>query len=337
MLRPRIFVTITPTVGSVLQFDFVNSVTTEESYERLTDTAKIIVPRKITMNNQNLFAGVNPLFKRKDRVKIEAGYHPNRYTIFEGYISKVGANIPVEIDCEDDMLLLKENSITYPADNTPPADAENTSLKDLVNVLVAGTGLTASLGKDIAGFKLGQLSYSRKSAAQILEDLCFRFGLYSYCIGQTLFVSFSPKPTDGKQAAFAMEDAVINSDALSAQIADSIKKKIKLVSTLPNNQVVTGTAGDASGEEEIIYCFGISDAATLNKMAEEKLKQTKYTGFKGTIVTFGEPVVHHGDKARITSKKLPERDGIYMVKSVKRSFTIKEGYRQTIELGEKVG
>ena len=95
--------------------------------------------------------------------------------------------------------------------------------------------------------------------------------------------------------------------------------------------------GDPEGEQRTYHFYNISDKKQLEKVATEKLKASKYTGFKGVFETFGQPLLHHGDRLKMTSTKLPERDGVYLVKSVKRSFSVSGGYRQIFELGFKVG
>jgi hypothetical protein len=97
-----------------VEFNFCHEFETDESYGHLTDTAMVTLPRKITQSGIPLFTGADPIFKRKDKIKIEAGYFPNRATLFEGFISHVSANIPVQLECENYMFLFKLFKITYP-------------------------------------------------------------------------------------------------------------------------------------------------------------------------------------------------------------------------------
>ena len=78
MLRPRCYITITKDDGTSIEFDFCHYFETDESYQHLTDTANITLPRKLTQSGLPLFTGADPIFKRKDKITIEAGYFPNR-------------------------------------------------------------------------------------------------------------------------------------------------------------------------------------------------------------------------------------------------------------------
>ena len=114
MLSPRCKITFTKDNGDSYVFDFATEFETEESYENLTDTFKLSFPRALNLKGVPLFTGNNAVFQRGDRIKVEAGYFPQIRTIFEGWVASVGAKIPVEIVCEDDMFLLKNTRINFP-------------------------------------------------------------------------------------------------------------------------------------------------------------------------------------------------------------------------------
>ena len=71
MLRLQSKITFTSkTDGTEIVFDFVNEVEIETSYENLTDTAKITIPRKLNFDGKPIAVGVDSIFKRGDSVKI---------------------------------------------------------------------------------------------------------------------------------------------------------------------------------------------------------------------------------------------------------------------------
>ena len=90
MLRLNSKITFTSkATGDEIVFDFVNNVEINTSYENLTDTAKITLPRKLNFDGKPIVVGVTSLFKRGDKVKIELGYFPNLRTVFNGYIGLI--------------------------------------------------------------------------------------------------------------------------------------------------------------------------------------------------------------------------------------------------------
>lgn len=98
------------------EFDFVHSVEIVSSWDTLTDTCTITLPRNIkyTRNNQeltNIFEGPDAVFFRGDKVKVELGYDGEFTVLFGGYVADVRNDKPTEILCEDPMYQLKQSWI----------------------------------------------------------------------------------------------------------------------------------------------------------------------------------------------------------------------------------
>ena len=354
MLRPRAYITIkSELTGKEIEFDFLNEFTTSESFEHLTDLATVTLPRKISQSGLPLFTGSNPIFKRKDKIKIEAGYFPNRETIFEGFITHVSANVPVQLECEDYMFVMKTFTITYPKQETPKVISkkgkpivnqknveENIKLSQLIsNIWNAGEyrdlldGITYELVDDIS---LGQFRVNNATPAKIFDKLRSDYGLYTYFVGKKLYIGFANNAISTVEKEYKMEDVCINSNELDYQRAEDVEIKVVCIGMMPNNSKVEAEVGEVDGEQRTYHFYNISDKTQLEKVANEKLKQNKYTGFTGVFETFGQPLLHHGDRLKMTSTKLPERNGVYLIKSVKRSFSVSGGYRQVFELGFKI-
>lgn len=73
----------------------------------------------------------------------------------------------------------------------------------------------------------------------------------------------------------------------------------------------------------------------LKELAERELENFRYTGFRGSFTTFGEPFVNHGDKIELVDANIPDRNGLYIVEEVERTFGF-NGYRQKIKIATKV-
>jgi len=73
----------------------------------------------------------------------------------------------------------------------------------------------------------------------------------------------------------------------------------------------------------------------LKQLAVAELRKYYYSGFKGKFTTFGIPFVKMGDNAEIQDDILPERNGVYKVKSVEYSGGV-NGLRQVVQLDYKI-
>ena len=348
MLSPRVKITFTKSDNTEITFSFIHGFETFESYEKLTGTCNIVLARKFqTMEGKDLFGGTNPLFKRGDQVKVESGYFPNIRTNFEGYIKTVSANIPIELECEDSMYLLKKYTFNIPSKipllttsksgkflKRPKIDTtkiKKISLKELLNIIIPDD----IEYKIVGNINLGKIRKVNATPAIILESLRTSHGLFSRFIGKILYVGFASDALNTNEAEFKMEEVVINSNDLIYRQADEINLKVRATAMDDNDIIETVEVGDNDGEQEDYHYYNVTKEE-LTKLANERLNEAKYTGYHGTIETFLEPSLKSGDRAKITSAKLPERDGVYLIKSVRRLVHVKKGGRQFLELGKKV-
>jgi translation initiation factor 2 beta subunit (eIF-2beta)/eIF-5 len=311
----------------VISFDFVNKIEINSSYEDLTDTCNITIPRSIQFEGKNLFVGNDAIFKRGDRIEVKIGYEPNLESVFNGFIRNIGSGLPTVLECEDEMYRLKQFNVTFPKGG---GKAQTTKLSGLLDAIIPTIPY-----KIIDDIDLGAFRVTRATPAMVLDKLKSEYGLFSYFRDGFLYIGFANNATDTLEAEFKMEEVIINSDTLEWQEEDEVKVKVVAISMDFSNTKIQAEAGDVDGDQKTIHKFKMTKSE-LKKVAEAYVKEFKYTGFKGEVETFGEPIMRHGDRARITSTKLPERDGTYLIKRVKRVYGVNEGNHQIFTLGVKI-
>lgn len=335
----------TKETGDEIVFDFVNNVEVESSFEDLTSTATITIPRKLNFDGKPIAVGLNSIFKRGDKVKIELGYFPDLRKVFTGYITRVSLTAPIEIECEDEMFLLKQKRILYPLRYGTITKGKRggtlkhakifptkIKLKDFVkDVLLDGTDIEFKCLLDV------DINVKRFdcSAAKALDTLKESYGFYSYFVDGVLQIGLASDASDTRNIDFAFEENIIDDSNLKYQRIEDVRLKVRAesINSQTNERVVIDIGDDDGAQKD----FKIQNAteAELKKFAQLKLDEFKYEGYRGSFVTFGEDYVRHGDAAQLTSKKYPEKNGLYQVKSVKRVFGM-NGYRQVVELGIKL-
>ena len=125
------------------------------------------------------------------------------------------------------------------------------------------------------------------------------------------------------------------SHSLNYHLKDEISILIKAVSTLPNGvKLEANPVGDKDGNERTLSYYNIKDKKELERLARLDYEKYKQDKFEGSFTAFGMPKVKHGMKCKLTSTLYPEREGLYYVESVQKSFN-SGGFRQDITLGEK--
>jgi hypothetical protein len=346
MLQAQCEINVTNDSGSKnITFNFVHSIEIESSYENLTDTCKITIPRKLTFEGVPLFTGDNPIFKRGDKIEVSIGYVPNITKVFSGYIKTVGSNVPTVLECEDGMYLLKQYTVNYPSKKAldevisklkvhPATIPLKVKLNELLDFCLTPKGIEYEVVDNI---DLGSFRVINASPAMVLDKLKSEYGLYSYFRDGILHVGFANDASVTSEAELKMEEVVINSDTLEWSRAEDVRLKCVAISIFPDNTKSDPIEfGDPDGNQITIHKYNM-DAKSLEFAAKEWIAENKYTGYRGEIETFGEPIIKHGDRVKLTSVKLPERDGAFLVKKVKRIYIVDNGNHQVLTLGAKVG
>jgi hypothetical protein len=307
------------TIGNKF-FRWATEISIQSSWKQFTDNVKIVIPKNIRSGGQPIVNGENSLFKRGDKVSIELGYFPNLTKVFDGYVSDIKINTPIELTCADAMFLLKNKSFSQ--------TWKKVSLKQLLTFITDGTGIPF----DCPDADLGSFRVVNVTAVQILDELKKTYFLDAFIQNGKLYV--------GRQ--YIAENEIIHEITIEQQVIENslvwrdekdIKIKLKAVSMMPDNTKIEVEVGDGDGETRTAHYYNL-DKKTLTKIATNEINKFKFTGFRGGFETFGEPVIKHGDLIELKSLKIPERSGRYFVDSVETTFGM-NGFRQKIELGRK--
>lgn len=376
-----------PKRSTVLNLDFVTEFESTDSWRDLTNKGKVTIPKNLYFKDQNGkpqplrgtninvggFSSSAPLFLRGDKITIVAGYKyynkANREIedtaqFFDGYITKVGSKIPIELDIEDNMWILKQTPVET------HTFGKSDSLEDIMKFLLKGTSFTV---KAITQTTFGSFTIGNETAAQVLQRLQKTYGFEFYFRGSELRGgALIYIESEAITEQFHFQENIIEDEleynrkddvTLSAVAHNTItendglckdgsvktkRKKLEVLVTIKKNPTVSElpyttriiNRGDVvpentDGERRTFFFPGETTTEGLAKAAYDQLKKYYYTGFKGGFTTFGIPFVRQGDNAVIKDPILPERDGTYKIKSVEYSGGI-NGLRQIVKLDYKL-
>lgn len=299
-----------------------NEITIESNVKLLTDTAEIVLPRNIKFFDRNK---IRDIFRRGDFVTIAFGYNGINTEEFRGYITQVAADIPIRIRLEDEMWKLKQLPVNF--------SHPNISLKDLLTQIAPGYTIDA-----LEGVQIGSVRYPKTTIAAVLEKLQqdpFKLNTYFKTVnGQQVLVcgKYYSDDSDIPKVYFHLERSCVSS-SLNYVRKDDVQILIKGVSTLTNGQKIEVEFGDKNGQLRQLSYYNKQkpDVEVLVRMDFEKIKQDR---FEGSFTAFGIPSVRHGQKADLESGLYTDRNGVYYIEGVTKTFN-KEGIRQVIKLDEK--
>jgi hypothetical protein len=296
----------------------VHSVEINMSVQDVCQTATITLPRNIPdfRNNE-----LKSLIRRGDEVRISLGYDGDlRELDFGGFATRVGADVPVVIECHDGLWKLIQEPFHKAYKNASVPEV----VKDLVGDRYRVQAIDATVGP---------IRVERGRKADLVKALKDEFGLVTYLKGDTVFCGLL-FDAQARTVAFAMERNIKSSD-LKYRTADEVSLKVTAKSIQRDgSQPVEVTVGDEDGEPRTLTYYGIANKAELEKLATTDMERFKYDGYEGGFTAFGIPFCQYGDKVRLTSSDYPERDGEYLAESVSVTFG-PDGFERNIKLAQQ--
>lgn len=382
-----------PTRSKSFTLTLVNTLDTTSSWQDLTDTVKLKFPKKVyftdELGNKVTWEGkaiigngiggqvTPPILLRGDKIQVYFGYDYNTVNgrtqemnlEFEGYVSKVIPRIPLEVECEDAMFLMKQiqtpNKVfTYPAYNV------RTMLQEMVTVAQTDPNVSSYIkqalidlnlkivsgtpSSTIVDVSVGTFRTQNDTISTVMDRLKKDERIYTYFrkIGDHTELRCSGIvywPNDAVRHKFQFQKNILPDDKLEYKRQDDIQLGAKVYSvnkvelsaltkagnpTTKHKRLET-FVGAQGGEIRTLYFWDVTDVNKLKELGKKELSKFYYEGFFGSFTAFGLPSVKHGDIVDLIDAVLPERNGSYYVKNVKKSFGI-GGIRQVISIHFKV-
>lgn len=335
-------------------FDFVTSVEIVSTWEELTDTCTIVIPRKLRYRSPSgkvvdyIVSGTDAVFQRGDPVRITCGYYPaEEYgeidpynTIFTGYITSVNPNKPIEIRCEDESFKLKTLRIENYDLEGKPQDLQFL-LEDLLDNSESEKKFTFPIVAET--MDVGPTTFEMITYAGVLDYLKRTYGLKSYFRDGTLYVGFARVTQNNTENVFNIPNQVIDlyfgrdvvgDSGLSYTNRDDVDISLTAISIDDQNERITATAGATYGERRNLYYYNETQES-LQKIAENMVDEFRYNGYRGSFSIFGIPNVNHGDAVTLNNSDIRDQSGTYILEKVVKRFGI-EGFRQEIYLGPRI-
>lgn len=322
------------TIGENIQFTRCKSIHIEKSIQLLTGTARLELPREF---RNAIDAGgksvdihgksILNFMKRGDTIKIELGYDGDLQIEFEGYITKIGADFPLILECEDEMFQLKK---------APKVSKSVTSGK-LVDIL------KAIIPKDYnvvfkEEYVIGKWVIDKATPYEALEELRNKMSLRAYfkdsktlCVG--LPVDFEPTQTHG----FNFSENVRRGSNLKFERKEDRLLEVTITSTQKNGTKISYSVGDKGGDTTSINIPQLNKEE-IKLWANRIYGSRNYDGFEGTLDSWCYPRTAPGDIAHISRPIYSDKhqDGKYFIEGVIISLNSNSGIKRINKLSYKI-
>jgi hypothetical protein len=246
-------------------------------------------------------------------------------TEFNGFVSAISADIPVEVMC-DEMYPLRQNNFikSYKA----------VTLKALLADITQGTFIKHFECPDV---QLGKYLIDNASTYQVLEKVKEQLGLFARVDGTTLHLGFAWdwKPGFTKRHTYTIQENVKKNDLkYKRQDQFHVRVRVKIRNAKGKAEYVEAGSKDKNAAVTTLD-YAASNAADAKKVADSRLKKMVYDGYTGSISGFGYPMTNAGDSLKIVDHREPYREGAYLIEKVTVTYD-SDGIERKNELAYKI-
>jgi len=308
------------TIGGYM-LGMIEIIETIRSVELLSDTAIITLPSAI----YNKPFDINDKIKRGDAVKIEFGYDNKLVTEFEGYLQQepLTDNGSLILKCEDGLFQYRKS-----LDNI---ELKNASVSDVLNYVNGKIGgFTLSCDYD---FKYDKFVINNATGYDVLKKIQEEAKPNIYLKGNVLHVHPQYSEIFGK-VIYNFNENIETSDLKYMRFEDR-KFMVTVESKGKDGKVIKKEVGTTGGDKMTIKVSGVTDIASLKKLATEALANKSYTGYEGTFTGWLIPYCDAGYQVKLVDEDYQDKIGNYYVLEVKTNFS-KSGGVRTIKIGKKL-
>lgn len=303
----------------------ISSCEIELSWKIICGKAELVLPRNIKYFDKQK---VKDVFQKGDPVEIYLGYNGDLKLEFKGYIDQVSANYPITLKLEDEMWKLKQIPVNFASPNI--------TLKDFIGKIVKDYPIDVDLG-----VSLGAVRFSKTTLGEVINKLQSEMSLYSFIRNGKLTIAKPYSDVNQEVPVFDLERNCESNDLnyLSKEerlvkiIGQSMQEVAKAVKNKEKDKKLKFEWGDENANDTINWTFNVRTQKELEDAVKKMYEDRKKEGYDGSFKAIGTPSVAHGQRVKITSTLYQERQGIYYVDAVKKTFDKSGGYRQEITLG----
>lgn len=307
-------------------FRAVHNVKITKSVDELADICTIELPThfKVAKGGESLYT--EKAIRVGDKVSVTLAYEGVYSGVeFEGYVKKVKPSIPVSIECEDAMYLLRRKNISK--------SWQKTTLREVLQEVVKDTPIV--LADNIPEIQLDQWIIRNANGTQVLEKLKEEFRLSVFINDEgKLYAGLSELTNIGQTARYDLNYNIVAND-LEYRTKEERKLKVRYTYIDKNNKKKTVEEGDPDGELRTFHTSVVSEEPKLREMARAEMKRLKYDGFDGSITSFLVPFATRGMQAHMIDNELKEIDERYFIKKVEITFG-RNGARRQVTIGAKL-
>lgn len=293
----------------------------KKSVHQIVQTCKLELPLSILYRNNEILERVKLIDKIKegDKVTINLGYNDDNKKEFEGYIKRINPKMPLELEIEDSMYLLRKIRLKKSFKKNDVKDV----ITYILDELYQQQGVRFEMYADIPKVEVFNFWMNEANGITALQELEDKYLLSSY------LTEIDGKPTlyvglmyglKKKTVKYVFNRNTISLDDLKYNKPGDRTFKVEYVHINEAGRETKYEFGDPKGELDKTVIHGDVSVDTINHMAASKLEGLKAGGYKGGFTTFLIPNVEPADIGNCSDPQFNERGGNYYISTVTTNF-----------------
>lgn len=288
-------------IGSVT-FKEVNSCEITRSVIELSDQATVVLPRNY---KNKIGQSVLKVLKVGQEVTIHLGYNDQLNEEFKGYVREIESDIPIKIHIDDEMYQFKKNNLVK--------SWKKVTLQELLQFIGKGMNI------DCPQVNLGKFIIDNESSYKVFMRLKQNYGLFTYVKDDVLHCGFPYQMKDKSYVTHEYEfGRNVKQNKLKYRRKEDIKLKVIAIANKKDGKKIRVELGNSENDASVrTMNFGDVDETELRTLANAELNKLCFDGYSGKIIGFGIPQTRAGDTLGIIDEKEKDREGKYLIESVK--------------------
>jgi hypothetical protein len=296
----------------------------KKSVHQIVQTCKLELPLSILYRNNDILERVKLIDKIKegDKVTINLGYNDDNKKEFEGYIKRINPKMPLELEIEDSMYLLRKIRLKKSFKKNDVKDVVTYILDELYQQQGVRFELYHDMPKhEVTNFWLKDGTNGIMALQQLSDTIVVLNSYLTEIDGKpTLYVGLM-YGLKKKTVNYVFNRNTISLDDLKYNQPGDRTFKVEIRQTTSAGIEKKYVFGDPNGEN----CFsepveGDMSEADIKLRAEGILEQNKAAGYKGGFTTFLIPNVEPADIGNCSDPQFKERGGNYYISTVTTNF-----------------
>lgn len=324
-------------IGDKYRLRGANAIEVKKSVHQIVQTAKVQLPLSVLFRNEKILERIQLIDKIKegDAITIAFGYKGNNKTEFTGYIKRINHKQPLELECEDEMSLLRKLYLKK--------SFVRNDVKDIIQYLsdevYKAFNVRLKVYEEMPKVEVRNFVINGQNGLWVLQALADKYLQASYLTTingeRVLYCGLTYLEHKDREVKYVINKNTVNVDDLKF---NPDVNNVKMVVKLKRRDGTTKELVYGDSDAEVVENFAPPaemDEATIERVVKEAINRKKANGYTGSLQGMIFPYIEPGYRVELNDLQFANRYGKYYIGTVTTNFDTGGGKRK-VEIDFKI-